>query len=313
MAGLSALLLYQRLSEPGEIVDPDMLARKWQYHTIKICVQGLGAFVDLPGMLNKIRGSLGEALLASASDAVKQEHICPWSPCCAAEVLFAKKPEIAVGIENYRAQIPKPFVLAAERYGSQDLLINMTVFGMADYWVQVACEALVEALHNRVHWHKLAAGEYFVPAKTEIGSVKIRSHQLNTERVVPDECRLSFITPLDTERTEIAANPHQVLKKLLIRVALTARWQGASLASDLDRFYTDWLKLDCRFDGPLHTSTLRLESGRNKQSGFRDVTMSELAITGDIGSLWPFLLIGEITHIGRGAVRGLGRFHIGVG
>ena len=313
MAGLSARLLYQHLSDPGEVVDPDMLARQWQYHTTEICVQGLGALVDLPGMLNKVRGSLGDALLASASNAVKQEHICPWSPCCAAEVFFAKKPEIKVGSENYHAQIPKPFVLAAERGASQDLLIKMTVFGVADYWMQAACEALVEALHNRVHWHKLAAGVYFVPAEIEIKSVKIRVHQLNTARVVPDECKLSFITPLDTERTEIADNPHQVLKKLLIRVALTARWQGASLAGDLDGIYTDWLKLDCSFDGPLHTSSLRLDSGRNKQSGFRDVTMSQLAIAGDIGSLWPFLLIGEITHIGRGAVMGLGRFQISDG
>jgi len=304
---MSAAQLYQRLGSPPESVNIVALAERWQFRVIEICVQGLGAFVELPGLLNKIRGSLGEALLASASDAVKQERVCLWTPCCAAEVFFAQKPTIEIGLRDYRAQIPKPFVLAAERHGSQDLQITLTIFGVAEYWTQAASEA---ALRHRVHWHKLAAGVYFVPAKICVESVKVRAYQSGLTRRVPDECRLSFITPLDTERTEITDNPHQVLKKLLIRVALMARWQGLGLRGDLDGLYADWQKLECNFVGPVHKSSMRLDSGRNNQTGFRDVTMSELAIAGNLASLWPFLLIGETTHIGRGAVKGLGRYTI---
>ncbi len=186
----------------------------------------------------------------------------------------------------------------------------MTVFGSADFWIQAAAPALVEALRDRVHWHKLAAGTYFVPSRIGISSVKTQARKLDLSCTTSNECKLSFITPLDTERTEIANNPHQVLKKLLIRVALMVCWQNTLLSDNLDALFTDWKNLKCEFVGSVHTSSLRLDSGRNRQTGFRDVTMSELEITGDLGSLWPFLLIGETTYIGRGAVNGLGRYKI---
>ena len=307
---MSAATLYEQLSAPSESVDLQSLANCWRFQAVEICVQGLGAFVELPGMLNKVRGALGDVLLEGASDAVKKEQICPWFPSCSAEVFFATKPNIDVGFDDNQAEIPKPFVLAAERHGSQDLLIRMTVFGLAEYWVQAACEALVEALQYRVHWQKLAAGVYFVPARITIKSAKIRTDFTGLAKPASDECTLSFITPLDTERTEISNNPHQVLKKLLIRVVLMARWQGVQLAGDLDALFAEWQKLECQIVGPVHTTSIRIDSGRNLQTGFREVSMFELVISGDLESLWPLLQIGETTHIGRGAVKGLGRYQV---
>ncbi len=312
LVGLSASEFYQRLSNPSECADSATLGERWHFQAIEVCLAGLGAFADLPGLLNKVRGALGNVLLAGASPEVRQGQICRSTPCCAAEVFFAPKPDIDIGFAGLRAQIAKPFVLAAEKYGSRDLLIRMTVFGLAEYWGQAACEALVAALRDQVHWKKLAAGKYFVPATIDVEAVRIVDHQLSVPPVCPKECTLSFITPLDSERTKIADAPHRILKKLLVRVALMARWQGVRLSENLDMLYQRWERLECGFKGLVHTTNLRLDSNRNGQSGFREVSMLELTIAGDLATLWPFLQIGQITHIGRGAVKGLGRFAVSV-
>ncbi len=310
LTGLSARELYSRLSDPAEGANSVALVEKWHFQTIEVRLAGLGGFTDLPGLLNKVRGALGNVLLAGASPEVRRGEVCRSTPCCAAEVFFAPKPDIDIGFAGLRAQIPKPFVLAAEKHGSRDLLIRMTVIGLAQYWGQAACEALVAALRNRVHWQRLAAGVYFVPTTIDVEAVRIINHQLNVPQICPQECTLSLITPLDSERTKIADAPQRILKKLLVRVAMMARWQGVRLSENLDRLYQEWEKLECGFKGPVQTASLRLDSSRNGQSGFRETSMLELTIAGDLKTLWPFLQIGQTTHIGRGAVKGLGRFAV---
>lgn len=310
MVGLSAADLHQKLSNPEQQLDIANITTNWRCIRIKARVEGLGALVDIPGLLNKVRGSLGESLLAGASDAVRSGQPCTWSPCCAAEVFFAKKPIVDIDFTGNRAEVPKPFVLAAERHRSQDLLIRLTIFGLAGHWAQSVAGAFADALRSRVHWHKLAAGKHFVPAKINVASLAMSEAPVAQALPCPSQCIISFVTPLDTERTDIAENPQRIVEKLLVRIALMAHWYGASLKANETEMSELLCRLELEFGGPVHKSALRLDSGRTGHTGYKDVSMAELHIGGDLASIWPLLLAGQTTHIGRGAIKGLGRYVI---
>ncbi|MCV6602306.1 MAG: CRISPR system precrRNA processing endoribonuclease RAMP protein Cas6 [Cohaesibacter sp.] len=249
-------------------------------------------------------------MLDGASEAVFNGQPCNWSPCCASEVFFAAKPCVDIGLFGQKPQIVKPFVLAAERAGKQDLLIRMSIFGLATEWSFPASQALITALRAQVSWRKLSSGQFFIPKHIEIGNAIVRQGSIGKMEKISNDCILSFSSPLDTERTDITFAPQRVIQKLLTRVALICRWHGAKLDVDLQALYDNSRSLEMSISGPVHTHKVKTGSGRGKQWGFQEVSLFDLNISGDLSLLWPYLCIGEVSHIGRGAVKGFGRYNL---
>ena len=310
MAALNTQSLYSALTNPARELSAKELARQFSFKAIEVRLKGLGALASSPGLLNKIRGAMGQVMLDGASDAVRQQKPCDWSPCCASEVFFAPKPEVKIGFAQQEPQLVKPFVLSADRHGRQDLLIRMSVFGMAQEWAPMASQALASALRDKVNWRLISNGHFFVPSRTEIASTHIKDKQIVVDDTIPDECNLSFLTPVDTERTNIADHPDRLLQKLITRSALMSRWYGARLYGDLNELFEQSQNLKLAFEGPVFVDHIRIDSSRTDQHGFHDVSSLELHISGDLEPIWPLLRIGEAIHVGRGAVKGYGRYHL---
>lgn len=282
----------------------------WTCMTIEARVEGLGILAGQAGLLNKIRGAIGDAMLAGASNAVKIRQPCTWSPCCAAEVFFAAKPLVETGLAGNQAQLPKPYVLSARRHGARDLLVVMTIFGLAKFWAQNAADALGDALQNRVHWQKLAAGEYFVPPVIHVPSLTVCEKPFFKNRPCPEQCVVSFITPLDAERSDLAQNPGRILEKLIMRAIMMARWYESALDVNHDEIsqITDALTLE--FQESTSVQLQRLDTASGPAPVYKRTLLADLEITGEISPLWPLLLGGETTHVGRGAVRGFGCYRL---
>lgn len=295
-----------RLLAPSRWLSFTELAQIWSRDVIEVTVSGLGAFSESPSLPNKIRGALGRTLLEGASSAVRARRPCDWRPPCAADVFFGEKPTIQIA--EFSSQIPKPFVFAAVPKG-QDLIVRMTVFGFATEWSRTVAEALASALRTRVRWTVLAQDRaLFVPAPIEIRRLRISSKKGLAIPAVPNSVQVHFRTPLDAERGSLEDRPHLIFERLARRLTMLARWHDAALDlswGDLEAAWTacDYDLLDDGLDAPNYKA-------RKGGHRFRNAVTPApvVSVSGDLAKVWPLLVIGESTHVGRGATLGLGRY-----
>ena len=301
--------LYAGLVDPVSCMSASEFANQFSCHQFDFHLKGLGVLFASPALLVKGRGAFGQVLLQGASEAVQRGRPCDWTPCCASEVFFAPKPRVSLTPETGDSnQIAKPFVLSAHRHGQQDLIIRLTIFGAATHWSQVASQAMATALRHRIDWQLLSEGHYFVPRQTELASVKQRQKSATPAQEGTEECVLSFQTPVDSERSSLVDHPEKLIEKLLIRVASMARWYGVKLTDNIAELRADARNLVYTFDSPPLVNRIRIDAGRSEQHGFREAALLDLRIAGDLHAFLPFLRLGEVMHVGRGAVKGQGRF-----
>ena len=101
--------LPSQLAAPSRILPLEALVETWMTARIAVRITGCGVLVhDLP-LLRRIRGALGQELLATASPQAVAGQPCPWRPPCALDVLFREQGRAG------NMGIPKPFVLATDR------------------------------------------------------------------------------------------------------------------------------------------------------------------------------------------------------
>ena len=305
---MSGPALNRRLLAPrwsGSFAD---LAEGWTSAVVEVDLQGMGAFAGVPNLLNKVRGAWGDALLAGASEAVRNGHPCTWSPPCAAEAFFGRKPAIRIGAAD--SEITKPYVLSAERKG-QHLLVRLRIFGFADLWTQPAAHALAEALRARVRWDLLARDDgLFVPKRIEIDDLRVVSDERICLSLPPEACQVCFLTPLDAERGALDERPCLLFERLARRMSMLARWYDLSIETPWHELEEAWR--GCHYELPeegTFAGTRPPARGghrlRNAMSPHRVVDIS-----GPLETLWPLLRLGELAHVGRGANIGLGRYLI---
>lgn len=295
--------LNKRLIEPTSSTDFFGLLDNWRQDIIELRLVGMASFYDTPSLLNKVRGALGKVLLSSGSLAVRQRRPCDWSRCCAAEVFFAKKPQIQIG--PYFSEITKPYVLNAGKKG-MDLIIRIRIFGFAREWTNEIAPALIQALLLHVHWRKLAGRSVrYIPAKLEVLTPRVTFAAPITRPQPPDLVRLVFTTPLDAERGTLEGKPHLVFERLAGRIIMLARWHDIEISVPWQELEQAWLRCDYQLESGSVGSAVRLGGHRFKNSVIADQTIS---IEGDLKQLWPLLIIGETTNVGRGASIGLGQY-----
>ena len=306
MAALIEGEVNRRLLHPGRVVSIEGLTKAWSFDVIEATLSGYGALHGARTLLNKVRGALGNALLAGASDRVRARKPCDWHPPCAAEVFFGRKPSIRIG--THASEIPKPFVLSCESVG-QDLVVRMTVFGFARDWSGAVALALADALRNRVRWRRLAEDQaVFVPREVQIRRVRTAAGPSLDVPNIPASVRLNFLSALDAERGSAIGRPQIVLERLARRVSLLARWHDVALDVTWLQFEQALSRCEMAFLDDVPPSGYGRRGGHHIDNTVAEIPAIE--ISGDLDMLWPALVIGETSHIGRGASIGLGRYTV---
>jgi hypothetical protein len=290
----------RRLLAPAARVPLDQLAEHWIAATVEATVPGHGALAHDLIVMNRIRGAFGRILMAGASAAAIAGKPCPWTPPCALDLLFREQARIAG-----RHGIPKPWALALDRRGF-DLIVRITLFGFAIDWAGVVAHALATALRDHIDWKERAPG-LFLP-KPEVERLDIKEVSGALVPRLRSSVMMEFVTPLDAAGDDPLDRPASVIGRLARRIDLTARWMDIEIAADWRELSAVWNALD--YDAAsLSRAQLDSRSGRDQKRRFqRGLVQGALAVAGDLAPIWPVLALGRLTHAGRGATAGLGRY-----
>ena len=291
----------ERIERPGREVDPASLAEGWFQQTAVVRIAGAGSAAGNTGLPGKLRGALGKALMKGASDAAIAGQPCPWRPACALDVLFREQARFAG-----RHGVPKPFVIAADRAGS-DLDLQVTLFGFACDWMDSVRERLVEAVRFGLPWRKLLVGD--APGRPVIRASWVVTRDGAPPGRAPEAVVLRFLTGVDAAGCDPLDDPATLIARLARRIDGLARWQDTRIPDPVWEALAPVWK-DLRYTVDLHESVHERYSERQGRT-FRNVgLMGRIGIAGDLEPIWPLLRLGEHVHIGRGATAGRGRFEL---
>lgn len=284
--------LSTRLRNPQTNVSPPALAANWFDQTIRLRLDGCAGLIDDLEMLNHFRRSFGGALGAAASASARANLPCPWSPPCALDVFFREQlREDGIGM-------PKPFVMLADHDGD-DLIASLRLFGFATDWMPAAEHAFIAGLREVLPWQKLGRTQ---PAITD--------RQIDTcdgisDAQIPETVTLHWLTPLDAEKIDPANNPISILTRLHRRAAQLGRWHDVGME---DANPERWQAIE--WDAALSLSNQPYRSQGGQTAVNADGALGDVTLSGDLAEVWPLLRVGERSLVGRGAVRGRGRYEL---
>ena len=292
--------LASALARPTQVDTYASLASGW--HDMRACLRFEGAAPALqavPGFGNHFRRSLFGALAAGASVEARSGLPCLWDPPCTLDVF---------GREQLRNDdgdgVPKPFALHL-RTDQGDLIVELTVFGMACDWFHAVAEALAIGALSVLPWEKASLTRVKSPPRLTqrltSGVSGIAAHP------APGSVRLRIETGLDRFKSG-DATPEKMLAAALRRVDAVSRWQGLSIDPDTGRHMTTLLK-QMRIDETALTPAVIEMPNRHSTRKFH-VFQGELVLHDPPEDLLPALMITERCHIGRGSVWGLGRISL---
>lgn len=216
-------------------VSLEQLAAQWQMARISLRIPQAAAFCSDQNLLGKVRGAWGRALAQSASAAALAGQPCDWAAPCAYDLFFNTHGGILNGVS-----LPKPFVMATDP-DSADLILTITLFGLASNWAGEAAEAMVRALRGGLDLR----GD-----RKQLLDVTDRDIGLSIGQTLPGPMAgaiAQFLTPFQMrEGADLHVKPGSLLKSLALRLSGLARWQGGSLALDLEALKAEAEDLDAR-------------------------------------------------------------------
>lgn len=297
--------VWKRLTAPAETITFEELALRWNSVDISVRIEGYGVLADHEQLLSDLRGSFGRGLMAGASERSLAEQVCDWSPPCANDVFFGPKPEVKV--TRHHHAIPKPFILRAEADGP-DLVLTISLFGFASQWLGDVRAAMLGAVRERMEWRRLAGGR-FLPRDLV---VSLRQHQISAVAAgeqAPADCVMRFITPVDCKNTDPLDRPVSILSRLASRLYLMARWQDVAIEVDWRQISAAWRALEINVIKQERHKITR-DSGRTSTRFFIPGRLLDVELSGNLQAVWPLLKLGEVVHVGRGTVAGLGRYKL---
>jgi CRISPR-associated endoribonuclease Cas6 len=204
--------------------------------------------------------------------------------------------------------IPKPWVLTLDR-SRQDLVVRITLFGFAMEWAGAVAHALATALQHGIEWKERAPG-IFLP-KPVVGQLDIKAsdHGLLPRR--RQTASLDFVTPLDAAGDDPLDRPATVIGRLARRIDLLARWMDVEIDADWPTLAASWNDLDFQTGGFARAPPLDRKSGRGQHRFQVRLMAGSLGLGGELDPFWPLLVLGQSSHVGRGATAGLGRYVLG--
>ena len=279
------------------------LCRQLEARAIAVRLAGLAAAATEPALIGRLRGALGDVLMATASPQAIAGEPCPWSPPSTYEALFRKQGRMTAGTD-----FPSPWVLAVEPRRGGALDVTMTLFGVACEWAPAAAEALVESC-GRIDWR--GAAGVFVPAMTIIGR-KLEKVAIDDRSTCP-ALELEFLSPLVVSSQDPIEAPAAAFKSFGLRLEGLARWHGLTLAA------VDWSAVKAALCGAewTWTETELAEWRRGSQRQDRWIAMRgvlgrlHVAAPPDaMTQISPLLRLGSSTHVGADIAFGCGRYRI---
>ena len=273
-------------------------AAAWRMARITVRCVGEGGLADHPAVGARVRGAWGRALSEGASAEALEGGPCPWPAPCAYDLFFN-----AQGHLTARLELPKPFVLSLEAEG-RDLVVTLTLFGIAADWAGEAADALVRALR----------GGLDMGSDRRLALNLIRREVAVSEGLPlpePDQdIVLEFRTPLVLRQDQAAhADPASLITSLANRVSGLARWHGLcldvpgpSLAVEAAR-----LAAGARWHDPARQSWVRGSKVQGRRMLVQGVSgRLTLPPAGKLVS--ALLAMGEHCHAGGRATSGMGRY-----
>ncbi|GCF11253.1 CRISPR system precrRNA processing endoribonuclease RAMP protein Cas6 [Dictyobacter arantiisoli] len=269
---------------------------------------------------------------------------CPLNEICPVSSIVAPLREDNVGGQD----IQRPYVIIPPREGAhcyqpgEAFSFGMTLFGhivnLLPYIMLSISELEAEGLGQRLNENAGRRGRFHVEqvevihpwtqqrqsiytagnplVNTPIISVHVadcleRATQLNADSVT-----LTFLTPLrlvDREHLIKRAEFRPLLQRLLERYyALERHYGNAELIlskEERDQLLQQADAISCSNDQTIWQD-LRSYSNRQKRATPIGGLIGQATFTGNLTELLPYLLIGELIHIGKNAVKGNGWYRI---
>lgn len=269
---------------------------------------------------------------------------CPLHEMCPVSAIVAPLRE-----DNTSGQdIPRPYVIippieGAKRYQAGEYFsFGMTLFGsivqLLPYIILSLPQLEAEGLGHRLGEHQGKRGQFHVEqvevyhpltgqrqaiyetGKTRVNvstiSVQIEECLQWAETLTQDQITLEFITPLrliDREHLVKQAHFSSLFQRLLERyLALEQHYGNAEIGISREEKITllqQADKVQCSAD-QTQWQELKSYSNRQKRSTPIGGLMGRATFTGNLEGLLPFLVIGELIHVGKNAVKGNGWYRI---
>ena len=291
------------LRMPDSAIDLAGLAAAVRLRHLTFRLSGLAAHAGDPGLAGRIRGAFGKVLMASASPESLAGAPCPWTPPCAFEALFRKQGRMTAGID-----FPSPWLIALDPVKG-DLLVKLTLFGLACEWAPAAAEAMTEALVEHVDW--AGATGLFVPKRQIISRRLNAVDGLTLEDHAVKNVSLDFISPLVISNIDPSEDPIPAFTGFGHRLEGIARWHALTLqginwnhlASDIRRCGFEWQEV-------VPVVWPRGSKRQNRIIGM-DGVVGTMTISGDPNiapDVCALLRLGEAFHVGADIAFGCGRY-----
>lgn len=260
---------------------------------------GAATVAGNPNLPAKIRGAWGRRLAEGASDGALAGGPCNWPAPCAYDLFFN-----AQGRATSRLEIPKPFVLALDVAG-HDLVVSLTLFGVAGDWAGEAADALVRALREGLDGgperRALAVTSREIVAAQGLDAADLSAGAL-----------LRFLSPVALRQGKrLHVEPASLLKSIANRISGLALWQGSALAIDPGalKAETEALGEAAEWSFDSLPDWRRSSKAQNRRFAMRGA-LGELLLSPPSRSLAVLLRLGAEVHAGSHAALGMGRYQL---
>ncbi|WP_417847048.1 CRISPR system precrRNA processing endoribonuclease RAMP protein Cas6 [Thalassospira povalilytica] len=277
------------------------IAAVWRMARIVLRCPNAAGLVQDPNTTAKIRGAWGRKLAEGASEEALAKRPCPWPAPCAYDLFFNTH-----GTLGGRMEIPKPFVLALDADGD-DLVVGMTLFGIAADWAGEAADALVRALRHGLD----QAGNkrhHLVVSHRDVE----QSNGVPVPADMPGGARLVFISPVALRSgEELHVRPASLIKSLGNRVDGFARWHGMALDLDPHDFSRAAEDVGAYAQWEIQRVPVwrRGSVAQNRQIGMAGV-LGTLTLPPLPAFIAILVALGACTHAGSRAALGMGRYRL---
>lgn len=290
-----------RLRMPRATLSLEELCQRLTALRVTWRLADLGSFIGDPGLVGRMRGAFGNVLAEGASEAARAGQSCTFKPPSAFEVLFRKQGRLTPGTD-----FPSPWVIGLDRQRG-DLLVHLTLFGMACEWLPAAAESFTIAL-ARVDW--AGASRRFVPRWSIVSRVLGAVSLPLPEGEQPDHVVFTTLSPLVSSGAGARETPASVFTTLRWRLEGIARWHEARLEeTDWGRIARHVAALEWRW---IEADEIPWTRGSNRQD--RAIPMKgifgQLEVSGaaeDMAAALPLFRIATLVHAGADVAFGCGR------